>query len=242
MREAAGMNEPKPFASLSPGLLARKGGARPAMRPQLAPMNFQPSSSSAAVQIEDDLGWNDMGDTELEAPIHAAQPLGLSPLGEAPSPSDFVSPVEFAAPVNFQAPDEYDESEEFEASEENDGSGQFEASVEDEAPVQAQILQLKPHVLAAMAERPEVLRQQEEVAERITAPPRKRGGRRSALSEGRRAAFTLRLDHERHLQLRLACTLTGRSAQQLVTDALDRLISELPDVAAMAATVGTGRK
>ena len=28
------MNDPRPFASLSSGLLARKGAARPAMRPQ----------------------------------------------------------------------------------------------------------------------------------------------------------------------------------------------------------------
>ena len=32
------MNEAKPFASLGPTLLARKGGARPAMRPQLSPL------------------------------------------------------------------------------------------------------------------------------------------------------------------------------------------------------------
>lgn len=32
------MSEPKPFASLSPSLLARKGSARPAMRPQIQPL------------------------------------------------------------------------------------------------------------------------------------------------------------------------------------------------------------
>ncbi len=35
---AGGMSEPKTFASLGPSLLARKGGARPAMRPQLLPI------------------------------------------------------------------------------------------------------------------------------------------------------------------------------------------------------------
>ena len=34
------MSEPRPFASLSPSLLARKGSARPAMRPQLRPLAF----------------------------------------------------------------------------------------------------------------------------------------------------------------------------------------------------------
>ena len=45
--------EPKPFASLSSGLLARKGAARPAMRPQ----GF---GGQAGAGLED-LGWNDMG-------------------------------------------------------------------------------------------------------------------------------------------------------------------------------------
>ena len=45
------MGEPKAFASLSSGLLARKGAARPAMRPQ----GFGQSGASL-----EDLGWNDM--------------------------------------------------------------------------------------------------------------------------------------------------------------------------------------
>lgn len=175
------MNEPKLFASLTPSLLARKGGARPAMRPQLGPLhNFQ---SSAALQIEDDLGWNDMGDTE-------------------------------------------------------DDAGTQEA-----APIQAEIVQL-PGTVPSGGARPEIVRQQDDVADRIAVSlpsPRQRRQRHPALDGGRRAAFTLRIDPDRHLQLRLACTLAGRSAQQLVTDALDRLISELPDVSALAAKVRNGR-
>ena len=52
-----------------------------------------------------------------------------------------------------------------------------------------------------------------------------------------KAGRLLAANAERHLKLRLACTLTGRSAQQLVTDAIDRLLDELPDVAALAAQV-----
>ena len=44
--------EPKPFASLSSGLLARKGAARPAMRPQ--------GFGQMGAGLED-LGWNDLG-------------------------------------------------------------------------------------------------------------------------------------------------------------------------------------
>ncbi len=150
------MSEPKPFASLGPSLLARKGGARPAMRPQLAAV--QPAQF---VGDHDDLGWNDMGHDHgpsAGAAAPAAQPL------------------------------------------------------------------------------PEVVRQQQEVARHFSAQ------RRSALADGRRAAFTLRVDAERHLKLRLACTLKNRSAQQLVTDALDRLLDELPDVADLAAQVASKRR
>ena len=56
------MNEPKPFASLSSGLLARKGAARPAMRPQ--------GFGQVGGNLED-LGWNDMG---FEPPKAAAAP------------------------------------------------------------------------------------------------------------------------------------------------------------------------
>src|SRR5688572_10307431 len=45
-------SEPKVFASLSSGLLARKGAARPAMRPQ----GFGQGGGSL-----EDLGWDDMG-------------------------------------------------------------------------------------------------------------------------------------------------------------------------------------
>ena len=56
-----------------------------------------------------------------------------------------------------------------------------------------------------------------------------------------RAAFTLRLDTERHLMLRLACTLKNCSAQQLVTDALDALLCDMPDVRQLAAQVARNK-
>src|SRR5438045_7137311 len=81
--------EAKPFASLSSGLLARKGAARPAMRPQ----GFAQGGNGL-----EDLGWNDMG---FEPPKAAdaprdedhdafgedvvehprAHPTGLTPVG-----------------------------------------------------------------------------------------------------------------------------------------------------------------
>ena len=60
------------FASLSSTLLARKGGAKPAMRPQSALI----SGHAAAASVED-LGWNDMGTDE--EPARDAEVLQLTP-------------------------------------------------------------------------------------------------------------------------------------------------------------------
>ena len=61
--------------------------------------------------------------------------------------------------------------------------------------------------------------------------------KRKAVPAGRKAAFTLRLDAERHLRLRLACAVTGRSAQQIVTGALDDLLATIPELDTLAARV-----
>jgi hypothetical protein len=58
--------------------------------------------------------------------------------------------------------------------------------------------------------------------------------RQSALSVGRKAAFTLRVDAHRHLRLRLACTLENRSAQSVVTDALDQFLDSMPGLDELA--------
>jgi hypothetical protein len=117
-------------------------------------------------------------------------------------------------------------------------------------PIKAQV------ELPAEPVKPVVIHHQEEIARQVIAPapvhvpvqlptavsrdePVK--PRRSALENGRRAAFTLRMDAERHLKLRLACTIRNRSAQQLITEALDRLIDELPDLATLAAQVAQRR-
>lgn len=190
MTGAGDMNGAKPFASLSPSLLARKGAARPAMRTQLQPMR---QFHESAAREMDDLGWNDMGHDQ-DAPAPAARP--------EPVPPRIETPVVAKAPV---------------------------------APV-AEVVPLKVAVSPPEAVVPEVVRQQEDLADRIG-----KSGRRSALSEGRRAAFTLRLDRERHLKLRLACTVSNRSAQQIVTEALDRLIAEQPEVAALVEQIRTSR-
>lgn len=56
----------------------------------------------------------------------------------------------------------------------------------------------------------------------------------AAANSERRAAFTLRLDAERHLKLRLASAITADSAQALVTEALDRFLDDMPEIDALA--------
>lgn len=59
----------------------------------------------------------------------------------------------------------------------------------------------------------------------------------AAQSSVRRAAFTLRLDSDRHLRLRLASAVSGQSAQQLVTAALDELLTKIPEIEELAGRV-----
>src|SRR3546814_19443185 len=67
------MGEPKPFASLTSGLLARKGDAKPAMRRQ----NI--GNPGGLAMGHEDLGWNDMGE---DGGLSASGPFsGLSPMG-----------------------------------------------------------------------------------------------------------------------------------------------------------------
>ena len=182
------MNDARPFASLSSGLLARKGAARPAMRPQ----------GYAANAGFDDLGWNDMGheptgEYEDDLPEHV--PSSIAALTPAPKP----------------APQEAPEPEVF---------AQQRAIAESFA--------AEPEPVAEPEPAPAAARAVVELPKRQAAP---------AAASGRKAAFTLRVDAERHLRLRLATAVTGRSAQQLVTEALDRLLESLPEIESLAARV-----
>lgn len=156
------MTAPKAAASLSSGLLARRGMARPAMRRQPMLLNDAPSPL-------EDLGWNDMGEEAIPAPV-AAVPQ--------PEPAPDSSPVArhiatIAAELAVPAP----------------------AAPVATAPAASPLIGLS----------------------------------------GRKAAFTLRLDAERHLRLRLLSAVEHRSAQQLLIAALDTLIAAHPHIEELAA-------
>jgi len=184
------IGQSKPSASLSSGLLARKGGARPAMRPQA----FTPVVHPA--QALDDLGWNDMGHT---APAPAPAPVSVPvPLAPAAPPME-------AAPVP-------------------------QVLVERDALAQ----EFAPLAFgAATVEAPPVIRS-------VSVATATRLRRETA--HVAKSAFTLRLDQERHLRLRLATALTNTSAQVLVTQALDQLLASLPEIDALVAQLPLAKR
>ena len=173
----------KPLASLSSGLLARKGHARPAMRPQ--------GFHSHAMNLED-LGWNDMGDPDAVFEPDMSPPPTAAPV------------VPIAAPVEARV----------------------------EAPVEP-VAEMPP-VLVAREKLVEDLQAVADVDVKSISSLTAQRIRREVHACKPKAAFTLRLDHDRHLRLRLAVATRNRSAQALVTEALDALLDSLPEVDELA--------
>ena len=66
---------------------------------------------------------------------------------------------------------------------------------------------------------------------------KKRAASTSKVASGKRAAFTLRLDAQRHLRLRLACAIRNQSAQNMVTQALDEFLAGFPELDAMTGSI-----
>jgi len=261
------MTDAKPSASLSGMLLARKGGARPAMR--------RPNAVEADGAIEpgqDDLGWNDMGYDVNPAPEkpmdhkHARiNPLAAAVPEATPEvkkqqdriaaqlqahtmtdyPQEAIGNPEKASPLSVGGMCMPGDDEKLGAESEDD------AELEEEAESEAF------EAFEETAKREEIHQEMEPVAAVIPAPaepeldiaaqlaaiqdiepvsaPKKRAARGSKA----KAAFTLRIDKERHLKLRLATAVSNKSAQKLVTEALDRMLEEMPEIKALAANVPT---
>jgi len=207
------------FASLGPTLLARKGGAKPAMRPQLTPLpeNISEIAALAEEQLED-LGWNDMGGditakdiTGDEKPAHDAQNhLLLSNKSSETSEAVFESDEEYM----------------IEAAADHASSHPIIDPL-----AGAQVISITSHPAApqpanegaAPSPMARKKRQASQKNSKIKASPNRS-------PSPRRAAFTLRLDPDRHLKLRLAATMQGVSAQSLVTEALDAMLESFEDL------------
>lgn len=159
------MNEAKPFASLSSSLLARKGAARPAMRPQI-PLTGRSVKfgTLARPQVQDDdLGWNDMGEDVVD---HQVDILPVTPVSATPDRTVVV-------PLGV----------------------------------------VRKRKVAALAQ--------------IDPVP---SNKPADSKRSHRKALTLRVEPDRHLQLRLACTVQNRTAQSLLSEALDRMLADIPGV------------
>jgi hypothetical protein len=177
----------------------------------------------------EDLGWNDMG---FEPPKPAAAPRDAEhdAFGEEFEAEPRVHPTGLTpvqSPVHTQQSEiadrlgvDDDDQEEIDET--------AELMDEGEAPVAVFPLSA-PVDVAEQDDAPAFV-----PAPAIVAAPRRAPRPRSAPGSKGKAAFTLRLDPDRHLKLRLACAVDGRSAQQLVTDALDQLLTRMPELGAMA--------
>ena len=225
--------EPKPFASLSSGLLARKGAARPAMRPQ----GFGGQTGSGL----EDLGWNDMG-FEPPKPADAARDAEHDAFGEELTPHPTRNPLAALTPVGSPVHEQQAEIvDRLVVSDEEDETADYDVpQLEAEEHRTPEFVAEEPEAeeyfdeTAELVDVEAVVRVPEPAKPQAIARPRRQPRPRSAPGTGSKAAFTLRLDPSRHLKLRLACAVNGRSAQQLVTDAVDRLLSEMPELESMA--------
>ena len=213
--------EPKPFASLSSGLLARKGAARPAMRPQ----GFGGQVGGGL----EDLGWNDMG-FEPPKPAETERDPEHDAFGEELAPHPLRNPLAALTPVG--SPVHEQQAEIVDRLSDTDEDETFDEDFDETAEL------VEGDELPATVLAPEPA----PVAVAVTASkPRRQTKARCAPGTSGKAAFTLRLQPDRHLKLRLACAVTARSAQQLVTEALDRLLADMPELESMAERAPTKR-
>jgi hypothetical protein len=216
------MGEPKPIASLSGLLLARKGAARPAMRRPTAEGNMGNMSV-----LHEDLGWNDMGydvDPDQNVPMDHDHAFVRNPLANAVPEANSVvreqqqmiaRQLEAQAEVGFECMPNLAAVAVEEA---------LEVAHSEPKITEPVVVQVAPPPVAVTRNIPAVA---------MVNQPRKR----AAPGSKGKAAFTLRLDTERHLKLRLACAVGNRSAQMLVTDALDAFLDSMPEIAQLAARI-----
>lgn len=191
-------HEPRPAASLTPNLLARRGDARPAMRRQPIASLHMP------IAAHEDLGWNDIGDEQGSPDLPAASPV-------APIFPGYVGPAPVAHTPVVRAPVVHAVEPAPETVEETAG----------EAPGASPITRHLDAIAQRMAQ-PREAAFKPMVPRRVARSPIERA---VAAVVARKAAFTLRLDPERHLRLRLLSAMRHRSSQQLLIEALDALLA-----------------
>ncbi len=231
------MAEPKPLASLSAGLLARKGAAKPAMRRQA-----QLGGGAPAHHMGDDLGWNDMGydvDPPQDAQTHfAAQHAaisGLTPMASTDAVASETVGVTAPQPIHGDvtpsdvAPEPMVRTQQAEIAAAMVPPPAAPPSVTEDFPAPpASPLMVRQRADAPVAAPAAV--------QRTPVAPRARAGTHG------RFAFTLRLDPERHLRLRLASAATNRSSQQILINLIDDFLATQPEIDAFARKALSGQQ
>ena len=212
---------------------------------------MRPQGFSQGSNGLEDLGWNDMGFEPPKAAETArdedhdafgedvvehprAHPTGLTPVG---------SPVHDQQAEIIERLADSDESDEADEDVIDNTAELYEPEADaEEAPASAPVRAPSPvHAPSPLSVKPMSVKPA--VAAVVPVPaPRRAPRARSAPGSKSKAAFTLRLDPDRHIKLRLACALDGRSAQQLVTDALDHLLERMPDLDGLAQKAKRGGK
>jgi len=167
----------KPLASLTPTLLARKGGARPAIRTHQA--------------LADNADTADAANANAPVDMLEAEHVRISSTARARN----------------KAGDK--------------------------------VVSLSTIRKVAPAAKPQSLRRQRDrLAERLSDAAKPGKDAKAKAAPRQTSAFTLRLDAERRLKLRLASVVANRSAQQLLIEALDSMLAALPEVAELATRAG----
>lgn len=193
------MPDIRPAASLTSGLLARRGDARPAMRRQPIAHLHLPT------EPHEDLGWNDTGDDQNYQPTVTSL-SAMTPLG---------------------AP----------AYEERDEVAEEAAAAEAPTPSISPITSHLESITQRLNQAPPRESSFKPMIERKTPKISK------VEAAHHKAAFTLRIDAERHLRLRLLSALVNRSSQQLLIEALDAILAshgKVEDLAGQVEKAGGG--
>lgn len=214
MGETDNMSDSKPLASLSSSLLARKGGAKPAMRRQ--GLSVPDLSHDQSEDMQEDLGWNDMGyDVN---PDHGDHSDGNEDIAV------HYNPLAGAIPETIPAVKQQQE--------EIAAKLGAKSHQEPEAISSAVETQLAPVPLSISREVAPIVEQSAitEAAQNYKRDTKKSRPARKSRTRKAKAAFTLRLDPERHLRLRLATAVKNVSAQQLVTKAVDEYLRTIPEL------------
>jgi hypothetical protein len=176
----------------------------------------------------EDLGWNDMG---FEPPKPAVVPIRDADHDGFGEEVDDQPRVHSTGLTPVHSPVHTQQSEIADRLGVDDPEDAFEA-LDEEVDETAEPFEVEPELAVTPAPAPAPAPAPVAI---LPTVPRRAPRPRSAPGSKAKAAFTLRLDPERHLKLRLACAVNARSAQQIVTDALDHLLGDMPELESMAA-------